>query len=257
MKRLSAKRLLLSVALTLTASASVFAQTVRVESRDGDRYVGPVREVRVEKAEYVKQEGVLVEGPRRLLYTHSCSEDGKRCEYATYSAEGTPRGRLVNVYDDEGRMIEQSSYSEGDRLAAKETLRPDEREELVYNDDGTLRQRTVSVPRGDGNTWVRIYKGDGTLDKEYPVPGGIGYRAARRSPVVKRGDDMTVSAEGPRVKEFESAPVRPDGARPRARERRERDKHGNPLKVVQYVWDDAAGDYVPIKVFYFTITYYR
>jgi hypothetical protein len=74
---------------------------------------------------------------------------------------------------------------------------------------------------------------------------------------VKRGDGMTVTTEGPGVKEFESVVVKPDGTRLRTRERRERDKRGNPLKLVRYVWDDAAGDFVPTEVFYFTVTYYR
>jgi len=257
--RLSTKRLLLSLTLTLAASALASArQAGGLEVREGDMYVGPVRAVRVETAAYTRQQdGALVEGPRKLSVTHSYSEDGKRREVETYAADGTLRDRNVSVYDDAGRNVEDSLYSEGGRLIRKIISKPDEGETLYYYGDGTLRQRVVAVPRGDGTTEIRIYKSDGTLDKDYAVPRGRGDGTLFTPPVVKGGDGKTVTAYGPGVKEFESAVVKPDGTRLKTRERHERDEHGNMLKAFRYVWDAAAGDFVPTEVFYIAITYYR
>src|ERR1700754_2841650 len=110
MKGLQMKRLLLPLTLALSASASAFAQTGGLERRVGDALVGPVRTARVETATYFKQDGALVEGPRRLTSSVSYSEDGKRREEESYAEDGTLRQRLVEVYDDAGRMIEQESY---------------------------------------------------------------------------------------------------------------------------------------------------
>lgn len=258
MKRLAAKRLLPSVALALAASASAFArQAGGPEVRDGDVFVGPVRAVRVEAATYVRRDGVLVEGPRILSHTYSYSEDGRRSEYEKYAADGTPRGRAVSVYDDAGRRVEYSFYSEGDRLVSRVISKPDEGEDLYYDGDGTLRRRVVAVPRGDGTTDVRVYNRAGALERAWVAKSGRGDGTLYRPPVVKGDGGATVSAAGPGVKESESVVVKPDGTRLRARERRERDEHGNPLKLVRYVWDGAAGDFVPSEVFYFTVTYYR
>jgi hypothetical protein len=257
MKRLSTKRHLLSMALTLAASASAFAQTGGVEVREGDMYVGPVREVRVETATYVKQDGVLVEGPRKLSYTQSCSEDGKRCESESYAAEGVTRWRSVHVYDDGGRVVETNLYSGHDTLTTRIVRKPDEGEELYYYGDGSLRQRVVAVPLGDGTTDIKVYNARGALERTWVTKTGRGDGTLCTPPVMKRGDGMTVTTHGPGVKEFESAVVREDGTRLRTRERRERDEHGNLLKAVRHVWDAAAGDFVPAEVFYYTITYYR
>ena len=257
MTRLATKRVLLSTALTLAASASAFAQAGGVEVREGDDYVGPVRTVRVETAAYVKQGGVLVEGPRKLSFTRSCSEDGRKCESAAYAAEGTPRTRNVIVYDDAGRNVEDSLYSGDDHLIRRNIRKPDEHEEFFYYGDGTLRQRAVAVPRGDGATDIKVYNRDGALERAWVAKTGRGDGTLRTPSVVKSRDGKTVTTYGPGVKELESAIVKPDGTRLRTRERHERDEHGNLLKVVRHIWDAAAGDFVLSEAFYYTITYYR
>lgn len=252
------KRLLLTLTLALAAPAPAFAQQAGgLEVRDGDMLVGPVRTARAETATYVKRDGELVEGPRELSYAVSYSEDGRRRECENYAADKVAR-RNVTIYDDAGRVIEDSFYSGGgDRLTAKIILKPDEGEALYYNGDGTLRQRVVTVARGDGTTEVKIYNRDGALVQTWVTESGKGDGTLYRPSVVKSGDGATVSAEGPGVKEFESVVVKADGTRLRTRQRRERDEHGNPLKLIRYVWDAAAGDFVPTEVFYLTITYYR
>src|SRR5919202_5777325 len=128
------KRPLLTLALTLAASASAFAQQAgRLELRNGDSYFGPVQSVRAEGARFVKQDGALVEGPRVLIYTISYSEDGKRREQEDYAPDGTPCSRYVTVYDDQGRSLEFDSYAGRDRLVRRIVYNPDEGETLYYD----------------------------------------------------------------------------------------------------------------------------
>jgi len=286
MKRPAAKRILLTLTLMAAASLSAFAQQAGgLERRNGDMFVGPVRVVRVETASYVKRDGELVEGPRRLSIAVSYSEDGKRREYENYAADGsTLRGRSVIVYDDAGRMVEQTYYSGDDKLIAKIVSKPDEGETLNYNPDGTLRQRVVTVKREDGSREVRVYNGDGTLYGTSVVRSGDGAMASksfdengmmRGETASQRGargahvqEEQTydaigapanrrVTTVGAGANEFESVVSKPDGTQVRTRETRERDARGNPVKSIGYVWDASAGDYVPSRVTYYTVTYYR
>ena len=283
--RLATKRLLLSLALTLAASASVFAQQAGgLERRNGDLFVGPVRTARAERAVYVKQDGALVEGPRRLTFAVSYSEDGRRRDYENYTEDGAMRARNLIVYDERGRMVEQYYYAGRANLIAKIISKPDEGEVLNYTGDGSLRQRVVTVAREDGTKEVKIYNGDGTLYGTSVVKSGDGAMASKsfdgngtlrgetamqsgaggahvreeqRYDSVGAPTGRTVSTAGPGAKEYESVVVKPDGTQLRTRETRERDERGNPVKSIRYVWDDAAGDFVPTEVFYFTVTYYR
>jgi uncharacterized protein YxeA len=226
------KRLLLTLTLTLAASASVFAQSGGLERRDGDAFVGPVHTARIETAVYVKQDGALVEGPRRLSDSISYSEDGKRSEHEYYAEDGRLRRRYVHVFDDAGRLIEQEIYDGSNSLVAKIVSKPDAGEVLSYGSDGSIQQRVVTVRGENGATETRTYDASGAL---------------LRRAVLER-------VEGGAVEKTYDASGRLRGE---TTARRERDSRGNPVKSVMYVWDDAAGDFVPSEVFYYTVTYYR
>jgi antitoxin component YwqK of YwqJK toxin-antitoxin module len=285
MKRLEMKRLLLPLTLTLAASASALAQTGGLERRDGDVFVGPVRTARVETARYVKQDGALVEGPRRLSASASYSEDGKRSEQEEYAEDGTMQQRIVHVYDDAGRLVEQEIYDGRGGLTAKVVSRPDAGEVVTYGPDGKLQQRVVTVrgengvtetktydasgallergmlAHGDGGAVAKTYDANGTLRRETTARrvedgghsneeqryGANGAPVARRVATVGAGSgDVDVSVERPRGTQFEKTRVT-----------REYDSRGNVVKSVSYVWDKAAGDLVPSEVNYYTVTYYR
>src|ERR1051325_4956574 len=127
MKRLEMRTLLLSLALTLSACVAARAQAGAggLERRDFDPLVGPVHTTRDEVAKYVRQDGALVEGPRRLVASTSYSEDGKRRDCEIYAEDGTVRQRSVSVYDDAGRFVEQLIYTGRDNLLARVVSRPD------------------------------------------------------------------------------------------------------------------------------------
>jgi hypothetical protein len=285
MKRHAMKRILLTLTLVLAASATAFAQQAGgLERRYGDMFVGPVRTVRVETASYVKRDGALVEGPRKPSFAISYSEDGKHSEWEYYAADSTLRDRSVIVYDDAGRLVEQYCYSGRDRLTAKFISKPDEGETLNYDGEGRLRRRVVIVKREDGSRDVRVYNADGTLyrtsfvksgdwgmtAKTYDVNGvplvessaryGAGgsqdieeqHYDANGAPVNREVTNARYGPDG-----FESDVVKPDGTQSKTRGTYERDAHGNRVKAISYVWDEAAGDFVPTAVTYYTVTYYR
>lgn len=279
------KRHLLSVALTLTASASALAQTGGLERRNGDALVGPVRTARVETASYVKQDGALVEGPRRLSSSISYSEDGKHREEESYAEDGTLRQRFVGVYDDAGRVIEQESYDGRGVLQAKVVSRPDAGEVLTYGPDGNLRQRAVTTRGENGVSETKTYDAGGALIrrgvlerveggavlKTYDVQGALrGEATARRGEGGGHvNDERWYDANGAPTAHRVATHVAGSGngelsverARgsqvERTRVTREYDSRGNVVKSVSHVWDNAAGDFAPSAVTYYTLTYYR
>jgi hypothetical protein len=248
MKGLQAKRLLIPLTLALLAPASAFAQSGGLERRIGDALVGPVHTARVETASYFKQDGALVEGPRRLSSSVTYSEDGKRREEESYAEDGTLRQRFVEVYDDAGRVIEQETYDGRGGLLAKVVARPDAGEVLTYGPDGKLLQRVVTARGEGGVTESKTYDASGALLKRgVSEDGANGAPAARRVASIGAGSgSVDVSAERPRGSQFEKTRVT-----------REYDTRGNVVKSVSYVWDNAAGDFAPSSVAYYTVTYYR
>ncbi|HVF45843.1 MAG TPA: hypothetical protein VM936_22640 [Pyrinomonadaceae bacterium] len=101
------KRLLLTLALCLSASAAADAQRKGyVEFRSGDTSNGHVKSVRVETAIYTKVGGAFVEGPRRLATSADYSPDGKRKEEENYEPDGSLVGRTTITDDQSGENFE-------------------------------------------------------------------------------------------------------------------------------------------------------
>ena len=280
------KRLLLTLALTLSASAHAFAQSGGLERRVGDALVGPVREARIETANYVRRGGELVEEPRHVSSIVSYTPDGKRCDQREYADDGaTLIKRFVQVYDDAGRVAEHETYDWRDRLLEKVVFRFDEGETLTYDGEGNLKQRVVTEQRDGGVTETRRYGASGALLSRSVIERGESgatmksydaYGALRGETTVSRRADgahvseyqsydaggaptrRRVSTADARSGVIDTADDRPDRKGiSRIRQTREYDARGNLSKLVVYVWDKEAGDYVPSYVSYYTVTYYR
>ena len=276
-------RLLLTVTLALLAATAASAQSGTPARPNGNPFNGYVRTARVEVAYYVKQDGVLVEGPRRLTATYAYSEDGKKGEYEVYAPDGTLRQRSVSVYDDAGRMIEHELYDGSGNLIAKVVHRHDEGEVLHYDGEGSLKLRVVTekrdgvtevrsydasgaltgrtvTERGEGSISTKTYDGDGVLLDENSVRGANGTFVSKWQSYDADGSpgDRTTSTAAAGSNRYDMVVEKPDGTPPqRRRETNERDARGNLAKSITYVWSDAARDYVPQQVIYYTLTYYR
>lgn len=277
------KSLLPASLLLACLTAAGQAQQRPVHFRQGDAFRGPVKSARIEHASYSSVDGVLVEGPRRLSVVSNYTPDGRRKEYEGYAPDGALSVRRVYVYDDAGNETEQSVFDGKGNLQTKVVRHPAAGEKLTYNGDGSLRERRVEVKTSDGIE-ERVYDGDGALKersalvreggvsvmKTYKPDGTLkrsvehGAGGARRTVYQTYNPDGTVY--GRRVTDFASdasaLDIRADndGYSPgprKTRETREFDSRRNLSRITSYVWNEAAGEYEPSVVTYYTLTYYR
>lgn len=264
------------------------ARQQAVMFREGDAMRGPVRSVRIERAEISSRGGAQVEGPRRLVLTADYSPDGKRVGRESYREDGSVRERSVEVFDDEGRQVEWSRHDAEGGLLDRRTYvrRGDER--LEYGADGQLLERTVTTwnEARDGMVEVAVYDGAGalvrrdvnTLDKaarkstwrSYGPEGrlvkqnvhSLNYGGPGRIEQTDYNADGTVAgvrvaSSDPAAGELEAVERDAEG-KPRRRtyEKREYDSQRNLMKLTDFRWDDAAERFEPVAVTYYTVTYY-
>lgn len=281
------KSLLAASLLLASLAGAAAAQQGSVERREGDIFRGPVKSVRIEHVRYERIGGELVEGARRLVHADTYAPDGRRKEQESYAPGGAFRSRRVFVYDDAGNEIEHSLFDAGGKLQARFVRRAAEGVFLVYNGDGSLRERRVVEKRPDGVTELRIYDGVGALRERAETkaeggvsvtrtykPDGVLKQSVERSPGGGPGQRRSVeqtynpdgTVHGRRVSEITSAApaweIRADndGHSPgpkKTRETREFDSRKNLSRITKEVWNDATGGYEPSEVMHYTITYYR
>ncbi|HEX8720476.1 MAG TPA: hypothetical protein VF736_07600 [Pyrinomonadaceae bacterium] len=279
------RSLLLALLLPAALAAHAHAQQRTLEGRAGDSFVGPVREARMERALFVRQDGALVEGPRRLAAVCTYTPDGRRMEYKGYAPDGSLQQRFVHVYDDAGNEVEKFWYEADGTLKSRAVYNPAAGERLTFNGDGSLRERSVAVRGPDGRLLeARAYGGDGAL-KERSVntsegkvstwstygPGGVLKKRATHS-LDYGGPHRTVeeyfapdgSVARRRVVDSDAASSNiraveegPGARRPKTRETREYDSRRNLSKVTDYILNDETGEYEPVAVSYSVVTYYR
>lgn len=177
------KRLLLTLALTLSTSAFARAQTGGLERRVGDMFFGPVREARIETALYVMRNGELVEGPRLLTARLSYTPDGKRRDYENHGRDGALLQRFIHVYDDAGRVVEQETYDGQDRLLSRVVFRPGAAEKLTYDAEGNLKETRTYDADAEDRLWP---KAPPRCTEE--MAGGSGTRTRRACEYDSRGN---------------------------------------------------------------------
>jgi len=280
MKRLFFASLLFALA------PPAWAQEHSVEFRQGDAFRGPVKSARIESAAFVRRDGRLVEGPRRLVSVINYAPGGKRREQDSYTPDGQLINKTVYVYDDAGNEVEMSMFDGRGGLRMKKVYRPAAGETLTYNGDEGLRERRVVVTRPDGTqAEVLTYDGSGALVERavnvrdgktsvwstYRADGSLKERAVHAlnyggpHHTEKETYAPDGSVAGRRVatsdsgtSDLRAAEEKGDGAPPRkTRDTREYDSRKNLIKNVQYTWNAEAGEYEPSLVYYSTIEYYR
>ncbi|HEX8189321.1 MAG TPA: hypothetical protein VF586_13275 [Pyrinomonadaceae bacterium] len=280
------KRLLLLVPLLVALPLSAPARQRPVEFRQGDALRGPVKSARVERATFGRVDGVLVEGPRRLVSVSTYAPDGKGKESDGYTPDGVLRSRYVYAYDDDGKEVEVSAFDGRGKLQMRKVSRPAEGETLTYGGDGKLRERRVilrgrdgklfetqvydgsgalverSVNVRDDNTSVwRSYGPDGTLRRE--DTHALDYGGPHRTETKTYAPDGTlasrrVSDADAAVTDLRATQARGDGAPARkTRETREYDSRRNLSKITTFSLNAETGEYEPLAVSYYHIEYYR
>jgi hypothetical protein len=279
------RSLLFAPLLLAALAAHAPAQQKTLEYRSGDALVGPVREARIETARFVRQDGALVEGPRWLGVVCTYTPDGRRMEYKGYAPDGSLRQRFVSVYDAAGNEVEKLSYEADGGLKVRIVYNPAAGERLTFNGDGSLRERVVAVKGPDGKFLeTRIYGGDGALKERYvkAVEGQVStwstygpdgslksrstfsldYGGPHRSVEEHFAPDGTVARRRVADSDAGSSDIRVaeegrGARRPKTRETREYDSRRNLSKITDYVLNGETGQYEPVAVSYYTVTYYR
>jgi hypothetical protein len=281
------KRLLSASILLAALAGAAPARQKAVESRDGDAFKGPVKSVSIERADYRRVKGVLVEGPRRVISLVSYALDGKSREYVDYAPDGSVLNRFTHVYDDSGNESEMSWFDAKGDLNTRRVYVPQAGETLTYNGDGSLRDRRVAVRSYDGKLIEsRLYDADGALKERRAnelVDGLRVWNTYRADGTLKQRDTYTRESSGRhrtvmqtygadgsvvrrRVVEVDAAASALSdvvekgsaaGEPPKKRAAREFDSRGNLSKSATFVWNEAAGEFEPTAVTYYIINYYR
>ena len=284
------RNLLTLLVLTLAGAHPSIAQTET--GRESAGLTGPVRTMRVERAQVRNVSGQLVEGERVLAQSVSFDEKGnttgqsvfnpdgslnrklgwgytydakgRESERTFLNAEGRVTSRAVSVYDEQGRKVEMTFYNPNGTVNHIETFAYDDGGKLIrevhLNLDGMIRNTSTYTydPGGRLTEWS-IHKPDGALLQR------------------------KVSTYDEKGRETEWAIYRGDGA-PAMGQRRSYDERGNVVESLRYgngvlvgreayTYEfDARGNWVKrrlvgetvkdgisrtaIEVIYRTITYY-
>jgi len=293
------KVLLLVALMSLTAHAQ--------ERSDADATYalkGSVRAFRVELATFVSKDGNYVEGPRVVQMEASFNEDGNRTDLKMYNDKGVLVRRIVmkfdgrkmieainydgagkmwlrtaDVYDDKGRLKEETTYNGDDSLRSKKTYQRDELGQAVevseYNAQGVLVDHFKNSFDGPIllTTERKVYRENGSLasttfyeaekkrseSTTYQPDGSVANKTVRTAQQVEQyGPDgslqktATISAEHRLVDEVV---LNTDGSRKKESNAPDQlDAHGNWTKLTK--WQTDSQGTRPLTVSYRTLTYY-
>src|SRR5215813_2531955 len=278
MKLLTSALLILLLFLVCPAQQRV-SRRVRAQM-----FWGPIRSVRIEKADFLERDGQRVEGPRVLTQTIEYNAEGTHCEVVNYN-RGSVLQRITETYDTDGHILESTTLKANGQIESR----------LKYKYDSAKRWQEMSIFRGDGSIASRTtfrYEGDkrfqeavsyepdgsiiskstGVLDMrthqmetvaEDPsgavkrrsaftdIPNGQIYEQSTNDVPGERSVSMRQGNNGAEVTRYN-----PDGSIiTRSRSSSEVDNFGN---VIKTVWSVVKGDVSePSMVIYRSIEYYH
>jgi antitoxin component YwqK of YwqJK toxin-antitoxin module len=265
---------------------------------------GPVRTFKVEVATFVSNVGDYVEGPRVPQMEASFNQDGNRTDLRIYNDKGVLSRRIVmkfdgrkmteafnydgsgrmwlrivNVYDDKGRLKEELTYNGDGSLRTKKTFKRDELgqayETSEYNAQGVLLDQFKNTFDGPLllTTERKVYREDGSLAStsvyeaekrrsetiSYQPDGSIANKTVRTAQQVEQyGPDGSlqktamISVEHRLV---DQVVLNKDGSRKKESNTPDQlDAYGNWTKLTK--WQTDSQGTRPLTVTYRTLTYY-
>jgi len=134
---------LCSSAYTSTAQTNATATPVAgvtSGSREQDGLKGPVRRVRVEKANVVTRNGKQVELPKSVIEVSTYDAMGRKIDSVAYPVEGaTAPGKEEYKYDDKGNIIEMTLRGNDGSVLAKEKYTYD------FDEFGNWKKMTTAI----------------------------------------------------------------------------------------------------------------
>ena len=102
---------------------------------------GPIRSVRIERADFVERGGQRVEGPRVLTQTIDYNAEGTHCELAIYNRDGSVVERIAETYDTDGHILDNETLKANGQIETR----------TEYKYDSAKRWKEMSLFRGDGS----------------------------------------------------------------------------------------------------------
>lgn len=273
------RKALLIIALTL-AGATAAAGQGYLKHCSGEIFTGPVRSVRIERAQYTKVGGQLVEGPRRLVNVIVYSGDRRSAEHTAYDEAGKVRNIYVRVCYEDGKQSEYAMLDGDRRLRWRKQYSRDGGEILDFDADGRVTRREVVSRDASGRKLIgtATYNGEGVLVRraENTLEDGKSVWATYDGEGRLRAKTVhTLNYGGPH--HTESYTYRPDGTVARhstlkadaavqhlekegmgrkESEQREYDARGNLVKLTNYRHNPLTGEMAPVAVSYYEITYF-
>ena len=275
--------------LVLLAASPLFAQQKPVPKHlPGTLQIfGPVHTIRQERAEFTNKDGELVEGPRVLMTTLTCNEDGTQQERTTY-VQGQIIRRVVETYNLDGRLQESNVFNRDGVLDSRtvSVYGEDKRlsERVTYRKDGTLASRTVFRHQGNQSQNETIaYDANGNVAFQSATTNDLKNKTAEsRLYTPRESKSMQVAmADNPdgsrEFKEegtdgsFKREVFKPEGKTQSSKiiynrdgtiQRTERfvheyDSYGNIIKTTRLIAAGDSNDFRPDSVNYRIITYYE
>jgi antitoxin component YwqK of YwqJK toxin-antitoxin module len=250
---------------------------------------GPVRSVREERVAITNVNGAPVEGARVLTLTVTYNENGTKQEQTFYAPDGAIRSKRASLYDQDGRLLEDISFTGRNHdLPFKTVYHFDSQKKvieiIVYKPDGTvLRQQSVVRQENPQTTETTIYDQNGTVVTKSTANNTPQSRTFEsyifgQDRVIKNESAVTSTPRGGQVFEkrengkilyrYEIIPgekgkseriiYKDDGSiQQRESLTTEFDSHGNPVKLSRSVAEGDSTDYKLVEVTYRTIEYYE
>ena len=265
---------------------------------------GPVRTFRVEVATFVSKDGNYVEGPRVPQMEASFNQDGNRTDLYIYNDKGVLSRRIVmkfdgrkmteamnydgagkmwlrivNVYDDKGRLKEELTYNGDGSPRSKKTFKRDELDHAIevskYNPQGVLLDQFKNTFDGPIllTTERKVYREDGSLASinfyeaekrrsettTYQPDGSIANKTVRTGQQVEQyGPDGSLQKTGTISVEhrlLDAVVLNKDGSRTKeSNAPNQLDAYGNWTRLTRLQTDSQGTR--PLSVAYRTLTYY-
>src|SRR5215217_1814469 len=265
---------------------------------------GPVHTMKVEVATFVSKDGGYVEGPRLTQMEATFNQDGNRTDLLIYNDKGVFSRRIVmkfdgrkmtealnydgagnmwlrivDVYDNEGKLKEELTYNGDGSLRTKKTYKRDELGHAIetseYNAQGVLLDQFKNSFDGPLllTTERKVYRENGSLasvsfyeaEKKrseataYNPDGSVANKTVRTAQQIQQyGPDGslqktgTISVENRLVDEVV---LNKDGsAKKESNAADQLDAHGNWTKMTR--WQTDSQGTRPLTVAYRTLTYY-
>lgn len=265
---------------------------------------GPIRSFKLEAATFVAKDGDYVEGPRVMQMEAWFNQDGNRTDLHIYNDKGVLSRRIVmkfdgrkmteamnydgagrmwlrivNVYDDKGRLKEELTYNGEGALNSKKTYKRDELGHAIevnkYNAQGVLLSHFKNTFDGPLllSTERKYYRENGSLESmsfyeaekrrsettAYQPDGSIANKTVRTDQQVEEyGPDGSLQKTGTISVEhalLDEVVLNKDGSRTKESNALDQiDAHGNWTKLTKLQTDSQGTR--PLTVLYRTLTYY-